>query len=71
MPVPFGKAAIVYLIAVPIFFAIDLLWLGVVARDFYQQKLGYLMKPRVDWAAAVVFYLIFIAGIVLFARPAF
>jgi uncharacterized membrane protein len=65
------KAIYIYLITVPIFFVIDLLWLGVIAKDFYQRKLGYLMRPQVNWTAAILFYLIFIAGIVLFAvKPA-
>jgi uncharacterized membrane protein len=65
------KTLLVYLITVPIFFIIDLVWLGVVARGFYQKHLGYLMRPQVNWAAAILFYLLFIIGIVLFAvRPA-
>jgi uncharacterized membrane protein len=65
------KAVLIYLITVPIFFAIDLLWLGVLARDFYQQHLGYLMRPQVNWTAAISFYLLFIVGILIFAvKPA-
>jgi uncharacterized membrane protein len=65
------KTLLVYLITVPIFFIIDLVWLGVVAKGFYQKHLGYLMRPQVNWTAAVLFYLLFIIGIVLFAvRPA-
>ena len=65
------KALLVYLITVPIFFIIDLVWLGVIAKGFYQKHLGYLMRPQVNWAAAILFYLLFIIGIILFAvRPA-
>jgi uncharacterized membrane protein len=65
------KTLLVYLITVPIFFIIDLVWLGVVAKGFYQKHLGYLMRPQINWAAAILFYLLFIIGIVLFAvRPA-
>jgi uncharacterized membrane protein len=65
------KTFLVYLITVPIFFIIDLVWLGVIAKGFYQKHLGYLMRPQVNWAAAILFYLLFIIGIVLFAvRPA-
>ena len=56
-----------YLIALPVFFAIDMLWLGVISKDFYKQQLGYIMTPNVNWYAAIIFYLIFIAGLVLFA----
>jgi uncharacterized membrane protein len=66
-----AKAVIVYLITVPIFFLIDLIWLGLVAKDFYKRHLGYLMRPEVNWAAAISFYLLFIVGIVIFAvKPA-
>jgi uncharacterized membrane protein len=59
-----------YLIALAIFFAIDMVWLGVVAKTFYRKHLGYLMAPKVGWPAAVLFYLLFIAGLVVFAvRP--
>ena len=65
------KTLFVYLITVPIFFVIDLTWLGVVAKGFYQKHLGYLMRPQINWAAAILFYLLFIIGIVIFAvRPA-
>jgi uncharacterized membrane protein len=65
------KTLFVYLITVPIFFIIDLTWLGFVAKGFYQKHLGYLMRPQINWAAAILFYLLFIIGIVFFAvRPA-
>jgi uncharacterized membrane protein len=56
-----------YLLTVPVFFAVDLLWLGVIARRFYHEQLGHLLAERVDWAAAIGFYLIYISGILLFA----
>ncbi|NIQ98527.1 MAG: DUF2177 family protein [Desulfuromonadales bacterium] len=60
-----------YLLTIPVFFAIDLLWLGVVARDLYQKNLAHLLSATVNWPAAFVFYLIYIAGILFFAvRPA-
>ena len=56
-----------YLLTVPVFFAIDLLWLGVIARGFYRDNLAHLLSPTVNWSAAVLFYLLFIAGILYFA----
>ncbi|MCF8002640.1 MAG: DUF2177 family protein [Chromatiaceae bacterium] len=56
-----------YLLTVPLFFLIDMLWLGVVARDFYRGNLSHLLADQVDWVAAIIFYLIYIAGILLFA----
>lgn len=55
-----------YLLTVPVFFIIDMLWLGVFAKDFYQEKLISFLGP-VNWTAAVIFYLIFIVGILIFA----
>lgn len=61
-----------YLIALPVFFAIDLLWLGLIARGFYHQQIGHLMKPQINWTAAILFYLIFLAGMVVFViAPSF
>lgn len=56
-----------YAVAIVAFFIIDLTWLGVVARSFYQSQMGHLMRANVNWAAAVVFYLIFVVGIILLA----
>jgi uncharacterized membrane protein len=59
-----------YLLTVPVFFAIDMLWLAVVARNFYKQHLHALLSPHVNWPAALLFYSLFIAGILFFAvRP--
>lgn len=55
-----------YAIAVPVFFFIDMIWLGVVAKSFYRNQIGHLLKTDVNWTAAVVFYLIFILGLVTF-----
>lgn len=55
-----------FAIALPVFFVIDMIWLGVVAKDFYRAQIGILMKQDINWAAAIVFYLIFIAGLVVF-----
>lgn len=49
------------------FLALDALWLGLVARGFYRDQLGTLLTPDVRWGAALLFYLIFVAGVVMFA----
>ena len=55
-----------YLLTVPVFFAIDMVWLGFVANKFYQSQLTHLLGP-VNWPAAIIFYLMYIVGIILFA----
>jgi len=65
------RSLLVYVITLPIFFAIDLVWLSVVAKNFYRQQIGHLLSADVGWGAAILFYLVFIAGIVFFAvKPA-
>ena len=55
-----------FLIALPVFFIIDMVWLILVAKKFYQEQIGFLMKPDINWVAAIIFYLLFIAGLVIF-----
>jgi uncharacterized membrane protein len=55
-----------YLVSLVAFFAIDMFWLGLVARSFYQQQLGFLMAPSANWFVAILFYLLFVAGLLFF-----
>ena len=55
-----------YGISAAVCLVLDLLWLGVVARSFYQRHLGYLMRPDVRWGAALLFYAIYVAALVVF-----
>jgi uncharacterized membrane protein len=45
---------------------LDLLWLGVAAKAFYQSQIGSLLLDRPQWGAAVLFYVLFAAGVVIF-----
>ena len=56
-----------YALTVPVFFMIDLIWLGVIAKGFYQKNLSFILSPQVNWPAAILFYLLYIAGILIFA----
>jgi uncharacterized membrane protein len=55
-----------YFISIPIFFAVDMVWLGLIAKNFYRQQIGFLLKPNVNWYAAILFYFLFLAGLVFF-----
>lgn len=55
-----------YGIALPVFFATDMVWLGLIAKNFYTKYIGLLIKTDVNWTAAILFYLLFIAGLVVF-----
>lgn len=61
------KNILTYIIATVIFFCIDMLWLGLIAKNFYREKLGFIFNGEVRWGAAIVFYLIYIFGILFFA----
>lgn len=55
-----------YAIALPIFLVIDMIWLGIIAKNFYAAQVGSLMTSNPNWLAAIIFYLIFIVGLVVF-----
>jgi uncharacterized membrane protein len=56
-----------YLATFVAFFAVDLVWLVLVARTFYKKYLGFLMAPSPNWLPAILFYLLFIVGILVLA----
>jgi uncharacterized membrane protein len=58
---------ILYLIAAAVFFAIDMLWLGLVAKKFYREQLAFILSEQVNWVAAIIFYAIYLAGVLHFA----
>ena len=55
-----------YGITLAVFFLIDMVWLGVVAKGFYRKHLGAMLSPKVNWTAAILFYLVFIVGLLVF-----
>lgn len=55
-----------FAVSIPIFFAIDMLWLGVIAKNLYAKLIGHLLKSDVNWIAAFVFYAIFLCGLTFF-----
>lgn len=56
-----------YLIAFLVFLVIDLLWLGVIAKGFYFRHLEPFFAEKINWPAAFIFYILFVAGILIFA----
>jgi uncharacterized membrane protein len=56
----------VYFVTLIVFFVIDIIWLGLIAKNMYKQELGYIMSDKPNWLAALVFYLIFIFGLTYF-----
>ena len=53
-------------VATILFFAIDIVWLAVIAKKLYQTQLKDFMAEKVNWVAAIIFYFIFILGLTYF-----
>ena len=66
MQLGFTQFLKLYAISVPVFFVIDFLWLGLIAKPFYDKHLGYILRSQVLWTAAILFYLFFLLGLVVF-----
>ncbi len=65
------KYLVAYVACTVTMVAIDAVWLGVLALDFYQRTIGHLLAEQPDFRAAALFYVLYIAGVVFFAvRPA-
>lgn len=56
-----------YLAAVFVIVALDMLWLGLIAKAMYQQGIGHLMAEQPRILAAVAFYVLYAAGLMIFA----
>ena len=53
-----------YFISLFVFLGIDSIWLLLIAKKFYADQLGYLMAKTPNLLAALIFYLLFIVGVV-------
>jgi len=68
----FTQGLIVYICTFLVFIVIDLIWLGFIARSFYRKQLSNLIAGKVKWIPALVFYFIYIIGVLLLVIvPAF
>ena len=55
-----------YALTVLGFLVIDFVWLTVVAQNFYQKHLGSFLRDDPIVAAAAVFYLLYLVGVLVF-----
>ena len=62
-----SRVFLTYIVSIPVFFIVDMIWLGVIARGFYRKALEPLLAPQINWIAAIIFYLLFLVGILVFA----
>ena len=44
----------------------DFLWLGVIAKNLYAEKIGHLMAENPNWTAAILFYLLYALAVTFF-----
>ncbi len=63
----FVRFAAAFAATAAVMVALDLLWLGVIARPLYQQGIGHLMAAQPDLLVAVLFYVVYALGLVFFA----
>jgi uncharacterized membrane protein len=57
---------LIYIGTAAAFFVIDIVWLGVIAKNFYRSQLRSFFSDRVHWPAAILFYGIYIGGLLFF-----
>jgi uncharacterized membrane protein len=63
---------IAYLITGAVFLPLDYLWLRYVGQSFYRDRLGDILADEFRLAPGLVFYALYVGGIVFFAlQPAF
>ena len=60
------RIGLLYGITAILFFLIDLVWIGGPAKAFYAATIGGMLRDSVVWPAALVFYLMYAGGVVLF-----
>jgi len=60
------KFLMIWLICMVIFLIIDLVWLGMISKPFYQRSIGHLMADNFRMGAAFLFYVFYVVGIVYF-----
>ena len=58
--------AILWIIALVVFVAIDMVWLLWLGRGFYVSEIGALLRPSPNLGAAVAFYLLYATGLLIF-----
>ncbi len=56
-----------YLVTFLVFLGIDAIWLGVIAKNMYAKTIGHLMSDKPNLIPALIFYLFYVVGIIVFA----
>jgi uncharacterized membrane protein len=61
------KYLFAYVITAVVMVVIDFIWLGYIAKPIYERGIGHLMTDKPNVTVAVLFYLIFAIGLMIFA----
>jgi uncharacterized membrane protein len=64
---PLGRRLLIFLASAAMFTLLDAIWLGVIGAKLYQDQIGPLLLQPFRLDAAIAFYLIYLAGVNLFA----
>lgn len=60
------KIILHYILTVFLVIFFDLFWLGFIAKSLYNKIMGHLLTDNIVWPAAILFYLLFSLGIIVF-----
>lgn len=55
-----------YVIALVMFLIFDAFWLLVISKNLYKKEIGHLMADKTNLVSALIFYLVFLVGLVYF-----
>lgn len=61
------KYIYLYLLTLLAFLLVDILWLTVISKNLYSNGIGHLMAQSPKILPAVIFYLSFVVGVIIFA----
>lgn len=61
-----NKYLVAFLVVAVVMVAMDVLWLGFIAKPLYQDGIGHLMAERPQLLAALAFYMVYAVGLVVF-----
>ena len=68
----FSQMFLLYFVTLAVFAAVDLLWVLAISRRLYRRNLEGLLRAKFNVIPAVVFYLLYIVGLMIFVIvPAF
>lgn len=61
------KYILLYVLTFIVFLAIDAVWLLVISKNLYSKEIGHLMAEKALLLPALIFYLLFVVGVLIFA----